>query len=167
MVAQMVEHSVSFTTCVQSYSNGCSNGGTFSLFYYMRSVLFIFSHPFWIQFLILIVFSFILFIFSKLIYMFSLILYMSGLNFYVLSLIFFIFSQLVYIFSLILYVFSLTICIQSDLLYIQSTYMYSVSCYMYSVWSHIYSLIFLNIYSHLFQCAMCHVENPIKICSFL
>ena len=109
-------------------------------------------------------FSLILFIFSHLFCIQFLILYVFSLTY--------IYSVKLYIFSLILFLFSQFICIQSYLIYIQSTYMYSASSYLYSVKLYLFSHMLYLLSSHLFFVNMFNVlcvtlRNLIKICSFL
>ena len=81
-----------------------------------------------------------------------------------------------------------TICVQSYLIHIQSSFLYSVSSYFYSVNIYIFCLILFifsqlvciqsDMFSHMLhafrshffckhiQCAVRHVKNLIKICSF-
>ena len=96
MVAQMVQNSVFFTICVQSY-----------FIHIQSSFLYSVSHLICIQ-------SHLMYIQSN--YIYSVSSYLYSVNLYVFSLILFIFSPILYVFSLILYAFSLILFIFSQLI---------------------------------------------------
>ena len=134
----MVQNSVSFTICVQSYLIHMQS-------YFLYSV----SHLIYIQSTYIYIQSHLIYVQSQPIYIQSHLIYIQSHLIYI---------QSTYIYSV--YVQSQLTCIRSDLIYIQSNYIYLQSHVIYIQFK------FIIFCKHV-QCVVRYVENLIKICSFL
>ena len=136
MVAQMVQNSVFFTICVQSYFIHIQSSFLYSVSHliciqshlmYIQSI-YIYSVSSYLYSVNLYVFSFILFIFRRIIYIqshfFFQSTYMYSVSSYLYSVNLYIFRPILYVLSLTLFIFNHPICIQSHVIFTQFTFIF-------------------------------------------